>query len=119
MSGGPEAPAPVSCRPASGGTITRERLHWRMPAGLTATVRGNPVEHSNIRVIESSGQARKCATGLRHHNLRTRHNRGNARYSGGITARDRPQFSDSMNRGTPVSSLRHKAGVRGQGRHPP
>ena len=65
MSGGPEAPAPVSCRPATGGTITRELLHWRTPAGLTASVRGNPVEHSNIRVIKSSGQARKCATGLR------------------------------------------------------
>ena len=66
MSGGPEAPAPVSCRPATGGTITRERLHWRMPAGLTASVRGNPVEHSNTRVIESSGQLgsapQGCAT---------------------------------------------------------
>jgi hypothetical protein len=74
-------------------------LRWKMAAGLTATLRGNPIEHCNIRVIESSGQARNAATGLRYHNLRTRDNRGNARDSGAITARDRPQFSYSINTG--------------------
>jgi hypothetical protein len=70
-----------------------------MAAGLTATLRSNPIEHGNVRVIESSGQARNCATGLRYHNLRTRDNRGNARDSEAIAARDRPQFRDSMNPG--------------------
>ena len=72
-------------------------LRWKMAAGLTATLRGNPIEHGNIRVIKSSGQARNAATGLRYPNLRTRDNRGNARDSGAITARDRPQFSYSIN----------------------
>jgi hypothetical protein len=70
-----------------------------MAAALTATLRRDPIEHGNIRVIESSGQARNGATGLRYHNLRTRHSRENASDSGVITARDRPQFSYSINTG--------------------
>jgi hypothetical protein len=75
------------------------RPTWRLAAPLTPTLRSNPIKHGNIRVIESSGQARNAATGLRYHNLRTRDNRGNARDSGAITARDRPEFSYSINTG--------------------
>jgi hypothetical protein len=32
-------------------------LHWKMAAAQTVTLRSNPVEHGNIRVIESRGQA--------------------------------------------------------------
>jgi hypothetical protein len=74
-------------------------LHWNMGAALTATLRGDPIEHGNIRVVESSRQARNGATGPRYHNLRTRDARGNARNSGARIPRDRPQFSDSMNSG--------------------
>jgi hypothetical protein len=52
-------------------------LNWQKAATQTATLRGNPVEHGNIRAIESDGQARYCAIGLRYHDLRMRDHRGN------------------------------------------
>jgi hypothetical protein len=39
-------------------------------AGLTATLRGDPIEHGNIRIVESSGQGLRRAVGLRYHDLR-------------------------------------------------
>jgi hypothetical protein len=61
-----------------------------------ATLCGNPVEHGNIGVIVSGGQARYCAIGLRYHDLRMRDHRENScdRWA---TAGDQPQFIDSMN----------------------
>jgi hypothetical protein len=61
-----------------------------------ATLRRNPVEHGNIRVIKSGGQARYCAIGLRYHDLRMRDHLENScdRWA---TAGDQPQFIDSMN----------------------
>ena len=57
---------------------TREADRSRATAGLNrqkaatqaATLRGNPVEHGNIDAIETGGQARHCAIGLRYHDLR-------------------------------------------------
>ena len=54
------------------------RMRHALPTALTsaegatqtATPRGNPVEHGNIRAIESGGQARYRAKGLRYHDLR-------------------------------------------------
>src|SRR4029077_12010433 len=58
------------------------RMGYARPPGLnrqkptqTATLRRNPVEHGNIRVIESDGQSRHRATGLRYHDLRMRDHR--------------------------------------------
>jgi hypothetical protein len=59
-------------------------------------LRRNPVEHGNIRVVESAGQVRPRATGLRYYDLRTRDHRGNF-FDGSATARDQPQFIDSLN----------------------
>ena len=49
---------------------------------MTATIHGNPIEHGNVDVIKSGGQARHCATGLRYHDLRMCDHRGNA-FDGG------------------------------------
>ena len=45
-------------------------LNRQKAATQAATLRGNPVEHGNIDAIESGGQARRCAIGLRYHDLR-------------------------------------------------
>jgi hypothetical protein len=63
---------------------------------LTATIHGNPIEHGNVDVIKSGGQARHCARGLRYYDLRTRDHGGNF-FDGSATARDQPQFIDSLN----------------------
>jgi hypothetical protein len=74
--GGPLGGAPTRdlARQADG---SRETARPKSAAGRDpdATLRGNPIEHGNIRVIESGGQARHCATGLRHHDLRMRDRR--------------------------------------------
>jgi hypothetical protein len=63
---------------------------------LTATLRGNPIEHGNIRVIESSGQGLRWATAMRYDDLRKRDHRRKACDGVTFTGRDQPQFSDSM-----------------------
>jgi hypothetical protein len=83
-------------KPIADGVARGRRLDRQKAATLTATLHGNPVEDGNIRVIESGGQARYCATGLRYHDLRTRDHRGNF-FDGLATARDQRQLIDSLN----------------------
>jgi hypothetical protein len=72
-------------------------------AGLTATLRGDPIEHGNIRAVESSRQGLRRAVGLRYHDLRVRDHRRKACDGVAFAGRDQPQFSDSMNPGCQVS----------------
>ena len=39
-------------------------LHWKMAAALTAALRGDPIEHRNIRTVESSRQGLRRASAL-------------------------------------------------------
>jgi hypothetical protein len=71
-------------------------------AGLTATLRGDPIEHGNIRAVESSRQGLR-RVGLRYHDLRMRDHRRKACDGVAFAGRDQPQFSDSMNPGCQVS----------------
>jgi hypothetical protein len=94
---------------ASRSRISRRRhplladLHWKMAAALTATLRGDPIEHGNIRVVESGRQGLRRAVGLRYHDLRTPDHRRKACDGVAFAGRDQPQFSDSMNPGCRVS----------------
>jgi hypothetical protein len=86
-------------------------LNRQKAATLTATLRDNPVEHGNIRVIESGGQARHRATGLRYHDLECAITAEMLSMMGGVTAEDPPQFSDPIglaDRSTCCSSLRRR-----------
>jgi len=74
-----------------------------MVAVLTATLRGDPIEHGNIRVVESSRQGLRRAVGLRYHDLRMPDHRRKACDGVAFAGRDQPQFSDSMNPGCRVS----------------
>ena len=67
----PPAPEPGNHRRPCGCVARdRPRLRRQKTATLTMTLHGNPIEHGNIRVIETGGQARHCAIRLRYHDLR-------------------------------------------------
>jgi hypothetical protein len=79
-------------------------LHWKMAATLTATLRGDPIEHGNIRVVESSRQGLRvgqwgCATMTCECPITAERLATVWAFAG----RDQPQFSDSMNPGCAVS----------------
>jgi hypothetical protein len=100
------------------GCVRPRGLIRQKAATQKATLRGNPVEHGNIRVIELGRQAQHCAIRLRYHDLRTRDHRGNSFDDGGVTAEDRPQFSDSVNPASfqwPWSAKRAGSGRSGTG----
>jgi hypothetical protein len=74
-------------------------LHWKMAAALTATLRGDPIEHGNIRAVESGRQGLRRAVGLSYHVLRMRDHRRKACDRVAFAGRHQPQFSDSVNPG--------------------
>jgi hypothetical protein len=90
-----DCPTNRTRRTRADGSRPTAGLHRQKAATQKATLRGNPVEHGNIGVIESGGQARYCAIGLRYHDLRMRDHRGDS-FDGWATARDQRQFIDSM-----------------------
>jgi hypothetical protein len=63
----PRCGPPVAHADASRATARLTSAEGRDQA---ATLRGNPVEHGNIDVIETGGQARHCPIGLRYDDLR-------------------------------------------------
>jgi hypothetical protein len=75
-------------------------LHWKMAAALTAALRGDPIEHRNIRTVESSRQGLRRA--VRYPDLRMRDHSIKACDGVAFAGRDQPQFSDSMNQGCQV-----------------
>jgi hypothetical protein len=71
-------------------------LHWKMAATLTAALRGDPIEHRNIRAVESSRQGLRRAA-VHYRDLRMRDHRRKACDGVAFAGRDQPQFSVSVN----------------------
>ena len=90
------APAPASgSPPRRGPRVAHAHASRDRPANIggkaatqTATLRDNPVEHGNIGVIKSGGQARHRATGLRYHDLECAITAEMLSMMGGVTAED-------------------------------